>query len=175
VTLSTVRAEMRNPFWLAPIFTPDGRLLYLHQYPAFGDVMQVVDLRSHAILGPVPTPTKTDQPGPFSWLFPVVYAGGTPSTVPISPDGLKLYPEAADGITVLRVPDLKPIARLGAGLKVGEVWISGDGKTVFGTSVYQRGGIDAGKSLYVIPESGGPPIVVDLPMPVGAFIASEHG
>jgi hypothetical protein len=174
-TTAIVHAEMKNPFWLAPIFTPDGQLLYLHQYPAFGDFMQVVDLRSHALLGPVPTPTKTDPPGPFSWLFPVVYAGGTPSTVPISPDGLKLYPEAADGITVLRVPDLKLIARLGAGLKVGEVWISGDGKTVFGTSLYQPGGVDAGKSLYVIPESGGAPITVSLPMQIGRFIASEHG
>ncbi|MDP9246046.1 MAG: hypothetical protein M3O64_05265, partial [Chloroflexota bacterium] len=55
LTASTVRAEMKNPFWLAPIFTPDGQLLYLHQYPGFGDFMQAVDLRTHALLGPVPT------------------------------------------------------------------------------------------------------------------------
>jgi hypothetical protein len=167
LTASTVRAEMKNPFWLAPIFTPDGQLLYLHQYPSFGDVMQVVDLRSHTLLGPVPTPTNTDQPGPFSWLFPIVYAGGTPSTVPVSPDGSKLYAQANDGITVLRLPDLKPIAKLASGLNLNEVWISGDGKTVYAT--------DNGKSLYVIPESGGTPIIVTLPDQVGGFIASEHG
>ena len=167
LTATAVRAEMRNPFWLAPIFTPDGQLLYLHQYPSFGDVMQVVDLRSHKLLGPVPTPTKTDQPGPFSWLFPIAYAGGTPSTVPISPDGSKLYAQANDGITVLRLPDLKPIAKLASGLNLNEVWISGDGKTVYAT--------DNGKGLYVIPESGGTPIVVTLPDQVGGFIASEHG
>ncbi len=173
-TTAIVRAEMRNPFWLAPIFTPDGQLLYLHQYPAFGDFMQVVDLRTHALLGPVPTPTKTDQPGPFSWLFPVASAGGTPSTVPVSPDGLRLYPEAADGITVLQVPDLKPIATLGKGLKVNEVWVSGDGKRVFATSQY-RPAVEAGNVLYVIPESGGAPIAVTLPLPIDRFIASEHG
>jgi hypothetical protein len=175
LTSSTVRAEMKNPFWLAPIFTPDGQLLYLHQHPGFGDFMQVVDLRSHALLGPVPTPAKTDQPGPFSWLFPVAYAGGTPSTVPVSPDGLKLYATAVNGVTVLRVPDLKAIAKLGEGLSLNEVWISGDGKTVFGNSVYAPGGVDAGKTLYVIPESGGQPIAVNLPMQIGGFIASEHG
>lgn len=167
-TTTIVHPAQQNPFWLAPIFTPDGQLLYLHQYPAFGDLMQVVDLRSHALLGPVPTPTKTDQPGPFSWLFPVVYAGGVPSTVPVSPDGLKLYPEANDGVTVLRVPDLKPIAKLGQGLKVNEVWISGDGKTVFAS--------DGGKGIFVIREDGsGQPITVTLPVQVSGFVASEHG
>jgi hypothetical protein len=167
-TTAIVHAEMKNPFWLAPIFTPDGQLLYLHQYPAFGDFMQVVDLRAHTLLGPVPTPTKTDQPGPFSWLFPAVHAGGTPSTVPVSPDGLKLYPEANDGVTVLRVPDLKPIAKLGQGLKVNEVWISGDGKTVFAT--------DGGKGLFVMREDGsGSPITFSAPLQIDRFIASEHG
>lgn len=166
-TMATVLAEMKNPFWLAPIFTPDGQLLYLHQYPAFGDFMQVVDLRTRVLLGPVPTPTKVEQPGPFSWLFPVAFAGGTPSTVPVSPDGLRIYSVADDGIAVLRVPDLKPIAKLASGLHLSEAWISGDGKTVYAT--------DQGKGLFVIPEGGGTPVTVTFPMQVGGFIASEHG
>jgi len=166
-TTTILHAEMKNPFWLAPIFTPDGQLLYLHQYPAFGDQMQVVDLGTHALLGPVPTPTKTDQPGPFSWLFPTVYAGGTPSTVPVSPDGRKLYAESSSGITVLRIPDLTPVAKLAAGINVNEVWISGDGKTIYG--------VDPGRGLYVMPEAGGPVVTVTLPSDVGGFIASEHG
>jgi hypothetical protein len=158
---------MRNPFWLAPIFTPDGQLLYLHQYPSFGDVMQVVDLRSHALLGPVPTPTKVDQPGPFGWLFPVANAGGTPSTVPVSPDGLRLYSVGSVGITVLRVPDLKPIATLAPGLALSEAWVSGDGKTIYAT--------DRDKGLYVMPDGGGPMITVTMPIQIGGFFASEHG
>jgi hypothetical protein len=166
-TTAIIHAEMKNPFWLAPIFTPDGQLLYLHQYPDFGDFMQVVDLRSHTLLGPAPTPTKIEQPGLFSWLFPAAYAGGTPSTVPVSPDGLKLYAQARDGITVLRVPDLKPVAKLASGINVNEVWISGDGTTVYAT--------DTSRGLYVMPDGGGGPIIVKLPSLIGGFIASEHG
>jgi hypothetical protein len=166
-TIAIIHAEMKNPFWLAPIFTPDGQLLYLHQYPAFGDLMQVVDLRSRALLGPAPTPKKIEEPGLFSWLLPAAYAGGTPSTVPMSPDGLRLYAQASDGITVLRVPDLKPVAKLASGINVNEVWISGDGKTVYAT--------DASRGLYVIPDGGGAPIVVKLPSLIGGFVASEHG
>jgi WD40 repeat protein len=167
-TAAQVQADMKNPFWLAPIFTPDGQLLYLHQYPAFGDFMQVIDLRSHALLGPVPTPTKTEQPGPFSWLFTTAYAGGVPSTVPVSPDGLKVYSAATGAIAVLRVPDLKPVARLAEGHSFNEVWISGDGRTVYAT--------DGGKGVFVIREDGaGEPITVTMPVQVGGFIASEHG
>lgn len=164
---AVVRADQKNPFWLSPIFTPDGQLLYLHQLPAFGDFMQVVDLRSHALLGPVPTPKKTDEPGPFSWLFGTAAAGGVASTVPVAPDGSKLYSAASDGVTVLRIPDLKPVAKLAPGLNTNEVWISGDGKTVFAT--------DNGTGLYVIPEAGGAPIPLTLPAQIGGFIASEHG
>lgn len=165
---AVVQAEQKNPFWLSPLFTPDGQLLYLHQLPAFGDVMQVIDLRSHSLLGPVPTPKKIDEPGPFSWLFgTAALAGGVASTVPISPDGSKLYAAASDGITVLRIPDLKPVAKLAPGLDINEVWISGDGKTVFAT--------DNGRGLYVMPAAGGAPIPVTLPGQTGGFIASEHG
>lgn len=166
-TTTTLRASMANPFWLAPIFTPDGQLLYLHQYPAFGDQMQVVDLSARALLGPVRTPMQLGDPGPFAWLFPVAYAGGTPSTIPVSPDGLKLYSVAQSGITTLRIPDLKPLARLVADVALSEVWVSGDGKTLFGST--------NGKSVLVIPESGGAPIRVDLGDQAGYFLSPERG
>jgi len=161
-----VQAEMRNPFWIAPIFTPDGQLLYLHQYPAFGDQVQVVDLRTQKLLGPVRTPLKLSDPGPFAWLFTVAYAGGTPSTVPVSPDGLRLYVAGTgDGVTVLQVPDLKPVAKLAPGTDVGEVWISGDGRTVYG--------MEQGKGL-VITASDGSVKRVDV-HDAAWFLASEHG
>jgi hypothetical protein len=167
-TTTTVHAEQQNPFWLSPIFTPDGQLLYLHQSPGFGDFMQVIDLRSHALLGPVPTPTKTEQPGPFSWLFGIADAGSVASTVPVSPDGLKVYSAATGALAVLRVPDLKPLARLAEGYSLNEVWISGDGRTVYAT--------DGGKGLLVMPEDGSrQPITVTLPSQIDGFIASEHG
>jgi hypothetical protein len=87
--------------------------------------------------------------------------------VPVSPDGRKLYAESSSGITVLRIPDLTPVAKLAAGINVNEVWISGDGKTIYG--------VDPGRGLYVMPEAGGPVVTVTLPSDVGGFIASEHG
>src|SRR5687768_12058679 len=110
-----VRPSQKNPFWLSPIFTPDGQLLYLHQSPGFGDEMQVIDLATRRVLGPVPTPTRLADPGPFSWLMPIAYAGGTASTQPISPDGLTLYSASDNGLLVLRVPDRKLMRTIGAG------------------------------------------------------------
>ncbi len=169
VSTSVIRSEQANPFWLSPIFTPDGHLLYLHgQSPTFGDSMQVVDLTSRRLLGPVSMPMKSDQNGPFAWLFTDVYAGGVASTVPVSPDGLKLYVATGDGVMVLRVPDLKPMAKLGSGFNANEVWVSGDGRTLYAMS-------DDGKHLLVMAADGSHQKSVTLPDIAGGFVASEHG
>src|SRR5688572_12383355 len=162
-----VRPSQKNPFWLSPIFTPDGQLLYLHQSPGFGDEMQVIDLATRRVLGPVPTPTRLADPGPFSWLMPIAYAGGTASTQPISPDGLTLYSASDAGLLVLRVPDLKLIRTIGAGVRFGEVWVSGDGRTLYATS-------DNGKDLLVIRQDGTGKAVAPTG-DIGGFIASERG
>jgi WD40 repeat protein len=163
-----IQSHQGNPFWLSPIFTPDGKLLYLHQGPGFGDTMQVVDLADHRLLGPVPTPTKPGQKGPFAWLITNAYAGGVASSVPVSPDGLRLYSATDDGVMVLRIPDLEPVAKLAPGLNVGEVWVSGDGRTIYATA-------DDGKRLVVMRSDGSGLKSVNLPGPAGGFVASEHG
>lgn len=163
-TIADIRTDQTNPFSLSPIFTPDGQLVYLDG----GATISVVDVATRTLVGPTTTPRTIGDPGPFSWLFGQANAGYIASTIPISPDGTKLYVSGSEGITVLRVPDLKPIATLAPGLNVGQVWISGDGKTVYAT--------DAGHGLYVMPESGGGPITVTLSGQTGGyFIASEHG
>jgi len=163
-TIADVQTGQTNPFELSPIFTPDGQLIYLRG----GSSMRVVDVSTRALVGPVAIPRKLEDPGPFSWLFTQASAGYIASTIPISPEGTKLYVSGGEGITVLRVPDLKPIATLAPGVSLDEVWISGDGKTVYATSL--------GKAVYVVPEGGGAPIVVPLPgRSDGYFYASEHG
>lgn len=166
-SLGVVLSGQKNPFWLSPIFTPDGRLLYLHQWPSFGDQMQVIDLATRRILGPVPTPTRLADPGPFSWLMPIAYAGGTASTQPISPDGLTLYSASDDGLLVLRVPDLKLLRTIAAGVRFGEVWVSGDGRTLYATS-------DDGKRLLVMRHDGTAKAVAPTG-DIGGFVASERG
>lgn len=163
-----IQSKQDNPFWLSPIFTPDGQLLYLHQWPGFGDTMQVIDLAHRKLLGPVTTPTNPDQGGPFAWLITNAYAGAVASTVPVSPDGLKLYSATEDGVMVLRIPDLKPLAKIAAGFKANEVWISGDGQTIYALS-------DDGKTLLVMHADGSQQRSVTLSSVGGGFIASEHG
>ena len=164
--ITVLHPTQRNPFWLSPVFTPDGQLLYLHQSPSFGDEMQVVDLESRRVLGPAKTPTRVADPGPFSLFGSVAYAGGTASTQPISPDGLRLYSAMADGIVVLHVPDLAPITVLAKGTGCDEVWISGDGKTVYGTS---------GSKLVIARDDGAGVRTVDLGRRYLMFVATERG
>jgi hypothetical protein len=163
-----IRAQQGNAFWNSPIFTPDGQLLYLQQVPGFGNSRQVIDLTTRRLLGPVSTPTKVNRGGPFAWLITDGYAGGVASTVPISPDGLRLYSATNDGVMVLRLPDLKALGKLAPGLKAGEVWISGDGRTIYATS-------DDGKRVIVVGSDGSGERTVPLPSQAGGFIASEHG
>jgi hypothetical protein len=165
---ASVQAEQPNPFWLSPIFMPDGRLLYLHQWPGFGDMMQVVDLETRHLLGPVKTPTRPGADGPFAWLVPTAYAGGVASTMPVSPDGLRLYSATDDGVIVLRIPDLAPLARLARGVETDEVWVSGDGRTIYATA-------DGGDRVLVVGADGDGQRLVNLPAPAIGFIAAEHG
>lgn len=166
LTPGVLHPTQKNPFWLSPVFTPDGRLLYLHQSPGFGDEMQVVDLASRRVIGPVPTPTRIGAPGPFAWLVSVADAGGVASTVPISPDGLRLYSATGAGIVVMRVPDLAVITTLAPGVGSTDLWISGDGRTVYALD---------GSRLVIASDDGQYVKRIDLPKPYGSFIASEHG
>ena len=95
---ATVDTHQPNPFWFSPIFTPDGKRLYLHQWPGFADQMTMLDLTTRKLYGPARTPQTTDQPGIFASLVTTAYAGGVASTVPLSPDGQELSSATADGV-----------------------------------------------------------------------------
>lgn len=158
-----VRAAQANPFFLSPMFTPDGHLLYLQT----GSSMQVLDLTTHRLLGPARVPAGDEPRGPFAWIVSTAYAGGVASTVPISPDGLTLYSPTVHGVVALRVPDLQPARILAPDLTANEVWVSGDGHTIYVTS-------SDGSHLAVMRDDGSQLHTIDLP---GAprFVASEHG
>ena len=67
---------------------------------------------------------------------------------------------------MLRVPDLAVLTTLAPGIGTSEVWISGDGRTVYA--------ID-GQRFTIASDDGGSVKKIDLPKPNGSFIASEHG
>lgn len=159
-----IHSNQPNPFGLSPVFTLDGQLLYL--FPG----RQVVDLRTQRLF---PEPPKSNALG---WLVKDVAAGGVASTMPVSPDGRWIYSSGGDGIAVLRVPDLTEVGKLATGFRLGDVWASGDGKTLFAlANPSQLDSSDAGRKVLVIPAAGGVVKPVLLSGVTGGFIASEHG
>jgi outer membrane protein assembly factor BamB len=165
---TVLHPRQSNPFWASPVFTGDGRLLYLLE----PGTAQVLDLDRRTVRGPFALPKTASDQSPLAALLNLlatpVDAGGVASTVPLSPDGLKLYVANPDGVMALRVPDLKPLAKLAPGLDANEVWVSGDGGTLYVTSADGRG-------LETIRADGTGVHRIDLPAIAGGFVASEHG
>ena len=134
-TVKQLRVHESNPFWLSPVFSPDGTMLYLHE----GGTGRItaVDLRQRAIVGTTVVKSVA-QLDPFSWvadrLFPPAFAGGIPRTAAISSDGGYLYVTGSfggpGGIWAVHLPDLTPVRSFrnarGAGM-----WLSGDGRTLY--------------------------------------------
>jgi hypothetical protein len=156
-----------NPFAASPLFTPDGLILYVME----GQRIQAIDLHRQMLLGPAQISMSVGR-GVLSLIASLfardAEAGWVASTVPIAPDGLKLYLAGSDGIMVLRIPDLKVIGRLAPGMKAGEIWVSGDGRTLFATT-------DDGHRLGVINADGSGARSISLPSMAGGFLSSEHG
>jgi hypothetical protein len=156
-----------NPFAASPLFTPDGLILYVME----GQRIQAIDLHRQTLVGPaqISMSVGRDVLSLIGSLFARdAEAGWVASTVPIAPDGLKLYLAGTDGIMVLRIPDLKVIGRLAPGMKAGEIWVSGDGRTLFATT-------DDGHRLGVIKADGSGTRSISLPLMAGGFLSSEHG
>jgi len=165
---TVLHPRQSNPFWASPVFTSDGRLLYLLE----PGTAQVLDLDRRTVRGPFALPKTAGDQSPLTALLSLlvmpVDAGGVASTVPLSPDGLKLYVANPDGVMVLRVPDLKPLAKVAPGSSTNEVWVSGDGGTLYVTT-------DDGRGLVTVRADGSGLHRTDLPAVAGGFVASEHG
>ncbi|HEV3095740.1 MAG TPA: hypothetical protein VG104_01225 [Candidatus Dormibacteraeota bacterium] len=156
-----------NPFAASPVFTPDGQILYVVE----GQRIQAIDLHRQQLVDTTLV-SMHERRSVLSWIAALFIrdaeAGWVASTVPIAPDGLTLYLGASDGIVLLRIPDLKRIGRLSPGVVAGEIWVSGDGQTLFATS-------DDGHRLAVITANGSRTTSVTLPAAAAGFVSSEHG
>lgn len=161
----TLYPAQPNPFWMNPVFTPDMHLLYVQ----YGHGVQVVDLLNQRLLGPGQFGSSERPSGPFSWLGVVdVEAGGVASTMPVSPDGLRFYLAANSGIEAYRVPALDWVGTLAPGVNVDEVWVSGDGRTLYATV--------HGGGLIAVPSTGGPPHEVAVATgSYRGFLSTTHG
>ena len=165
--VAVIHPVQSNPFATSPVFTPDGQILFVLE----GQRIQAIDLHSQRLMGPVQI-SMPNRSGVFSSIASLFVtdaeAGWVASTVPIAPDGHSLYLAGSDGIRVLRIPDLTVIARLAPGVKANEIWVSGDGRTLFATT-------NDAHRLAVIDVDGGGTRSTNLPGNAGGFLSSEHG
>lgn len=130
-----VRVSEKNPFWLSPVFSPDGTALYLHEGGTGS--LHVVDL-VHQRIGRSMKVAEADH-NPLRWLGSLfvteAYAGGIPRTIAVSPDGAWLYAVSEfggpGGISLVHVPDLLVKGRWLPDVTFNSVWVSADGRTVF--------------------------------------------
>ena len=155
----------RNPFGANAMFTPDLHLLYVQ----YGSAVVAVDLVAQRVVGPGRFGSREHPEGALGWLGAVdAQAGGVASTVPISPDGLRFYLATNSGIEAYRVPRLEWLASLAPGVNVDEVWVSGDGSTLYATV--------HGGGLAVVPVNGG--AIRQVALAAGGyrgFVSSDHG
>jgi hypothetical protein len=130
-----VAISQRNPFWVSPVFSPDGNNLYLHEGGT--GALHVVDLLHQKIV--TSTKVAAVDSNPLGWLGSLlvapVYAGGIDRTAGVSPDGRWLYAigdfGAPGGVSLVHLPDLAVKGRWLPDVSFNSVWVSADGLTIY--------------------------------------------
>jgi len=130
-----VQVGQSNPFWVSPVFSGDGKMLYLHEGGT--GQLHAIDLVQRKIV----TSTKVASAGTNSlaWLRSLLvtdaYAGGIPRTAAVSPDGKWLYAVGAfgarGGVAIVHLPDLALKGRWLPDVSLNSVWVSADGQTIY--------------------------------------------
>ena len=134
VTNELVVAQ-RNPFWVSPVFSPDGNTLYL--YEGGTGALHAVDLVHQTIVKS--TKVATAGTNPLAWLGSLLvtqaYAGAIDRTAAVSPDGTWLYVigdfGTPGGVSLVHLPDLAVKGRWLRDVSFDSVWVSADGKTIY--------------------------------------------
>jgi hypothetical protein len=130
-----VVVEHSNPFWVSPVFSPDGNTLYLHEGGT--GKLHAVDLVHQKIIKS--TKVAAADTNPLAWLRSLLVtdadAGGIPRTAAVSPDGTWLYAVgifgAPGGVSLVHLPDLAVKGRWLPTVGLNSVWVSADGRTIY--------------------------------------------
>ena len=130
-----VQISQRNPFWVSPVFSPDGNTLYLHEGGTGS--LHVIDLVHQRIVKS--TKVATADFNALAWLgsFLVTdaYAGSIDRTAAVSPDGTWLYAVrdfgGPGGVSLVHLPDIAVKSRWLPDVSLKSVWVSADGQTVY--------------------------------------------
>jgi hypothetical protein len=130
-----VVVSQRNPFWVSPVFSPDGNTLYLHEGGT--GALHVVDLVHQRTVSS--TKVATADANPLTWLGSILitpaYAGAIDRTATLSPDGAWLYAigdfGVPGGVSLVHLPDLAVKGRWLPEVSFGSLWVSADGQTIY--------------------------------------------
>ena len=130
-----VQISQRNPFWVSPVFSPDGNTLYLHEGGT--GALHVIDLVHQRIVKS--TKVATANINPLAWLGSLLvtdaYAGAIDRTAAVSPDGTWLYAVrdfgGPGGVSLVHLPDIAVKSRWLPDVSLKSVWVSADGQTVY--------------------------------------------
>jgi hypothetical protein len=124
-----------NPFWVSPVFSPDGNTLYLHEGGT--GRLTVVDLVHKRVVRS--TKVATAGGTPLAWLGSLlvmtVEAGAIDRTAAVSPDGSWLYAVgdfgAPGGVYVVHLPELGVRGRWLPDVSFASAWVSADGQAIY--------------------------------------------
>jgi hypothetical protein len=160
-----VAVPQNNPFWVSPVFSPDGNTLYLHEGGT--GALHAVDLVHQKIKS---AKVATADMNPLAWLGSLLvtdaYAGHISRTVAVSPDGAWLYAVGAfgapRGMTLVHLPDLAVKGRWLPDVSLDSVWVSADGQTIYL--------LENGDQLRVLRSDGVQVAKLALPANVDTFI-----
>ena len=161
-----VQIGQRNPFWVSPVFSGDGKMLYLHEGGT--GALHVIDLMQRKIV--TSTKVASARTNPLAWLRSLLvtdaYAGGISRTAALSPDGSWLYAVGAfgapGGVAIVHLPDLAVKGRWLPDVSFDSVWVSADGATIYA--------LGPGDQLRVLRTDGSEIAKVSLPANTSGFI-----
>lgn len=161
-----VQIPQQNPFWVSPVFSPDGTTLYLHEGGT--GALHVIDLVRQRIVKS--TKVATAGFNPPAWLGSLLvtdgYAGAIDRTAAVSPDGTWLYAirdfGGPSGVSLVHLPDLVVKGRWLPDVSFHSVWVSADGGTIYL--------LGAGDQLRVLRADGSVIAKVALPASGDGFI-----
>jgi DNA-binding beta-propeller fold protein YncE len=129
-----IKIPQANPFWLSPVFSPDGNTLYL--YEGGTGSLHVVDVLQQTVKGAKVASADPDLLARLgSLLVTPAYAGGIDRTAAVSPDGDWLYVVrdfgGPSGLPIVHLPDLTVKGRWLPDVSFGSPWVSTDGNTIY--------------------------------------------
>ena len=161
-----VVVPQNNPFWVSPVFSPDGNTLYLHEGGTGS--LHVIDLVHQRIVKS--TKVATANINPLAWLGSLLvtqaYAGAIDRTAAVSPDGIWLYTirdfGGPGGVSLVQLPDLGVKGHWLPDVSLNSVWVSADGRTIYL--------LENGDQLRILRTDGSQVAKLGLPANVDSFI-----